>query len=68
MDPVKLNHYRLAAENGFWKHTRAAFQDWIGAIMAKRYCDDFIRIRLSKGAVGLDGHRFPQKARRDQGQ
>jgi hypothetical protein len=58
MDPVKLNHYRLAAENGFWKHMRTAFQDWLSAIMIKRYCDDFIRIRLSKGDGGLDGYRL----------
>lgn len=58
MDPVKLNHYRLAAENGFWKHKRTAFQDWLGGIMVKRYCDDFVRIRLSKGDGGLDGYRL----------
>jgi hypothetical protein len=28
MDPVKLNHYRVAAENGFWKHKRTAFQEY----------------------------------------
>jgi hypothetical protein len=58
MDPVKLSHYRIGAENGFWKHKRTAFQEWLGAIMTKRYCDDFIRIRLSKGDGGLDGYRL----------
>jgi hypothetical protein len=36
MDPVKLNHYRLAAENGFWKHKRTAFQEWLGLILTLR--------------------------------
>lgn len=58
MDPVKLTHYRVAAENGFWKHKRTSFQDWIGAIMTRRFCDDFLRIRLSKGDGGLDGYRL----------
>jgi hypothetical protein len=35
--------------------------------MTKRYCDDFIRIRLSKGDGGLDGYRFAIQVRRDQG-
>jgi hypothetical protein len=67
MDPVQLNHYRLAAENCFWKHKRTAFQDWFSAIMIKRYSDDFIRIRLSSGDGGLDGYRFATQVRQDQG-
>ena len=58
MDTVKLIHYQVAAENGFWKHKRTAFQEWLGAIMTRRYSDDFIRIRLSKGDGGLDGYRL----------
>jgi hypothetical protein len=69
MDPVKLNHYRLAAENSFWKHKRTAFQDRLGAIMTKRYCDDFIRICLSKGDCELDGHLLStQPSHLNQGQ
>jgi|GEM_PF-5953741 len=48
MYPVKLNHNQLVAENGFWKHMRPAFQDWLGVIMTKRYFDDFIRIPLER--------------------
>jgi hypothetical protein len=69
MVPVKLNHYRLAAENGFWKHKRTAFLDWLGSIMTKRYCVDFIRIRLSKGDCELDGHLLStQPSQLNQGQ
>jgi len=69
MDPLKLNHYRLAAENGFANHTRTAFLDWLGAIMTTRYCDDFIRIRLSKGDGELDGHLLlTQPSQPNQGQ
>ncbi|MBI1249322.1 hypothetical protein GC197_15940 [bacterium] len=58
MDPLELTHYRVAAENGFLKFRRTAFQEWLGNILTKRYCDDFMRIRLSKGDGGLDGYRL----------
>jgi hypothetical protein len=58
MDSLKLNTYRLAAENGFWKLKRTAFQDWLGEIMTRRYPNDFQTIRLSQGDGGLDGYRL----------
>lgn len=63
MYPVKLGHYRVAAENGFWKQKRTAFQDSLGAIMTKRYCDHLICIRLSKRDGELDGNRFSKEPR-----
>jgi hypothetical protein len=67
MDPVKLNHYRLAAENGFWKHKRTAFQDLLSAIMTKRYGDDFVLVGLSRRDGRLDVYRVPTQIRRDRG-
>lgn len=58
MDPLKLSFYRLAAENAFWKLRRTAFQDWFGDIMLRRFPDDYLKIRLSKGDGGLDGYRL----------
>lgn len=67
MAPLNRNYYRPVAENGFWKHKRTAFQERLGAIITKRYCDDFIHIRLSKADGRLDGYRFATQIRLDRG-
>jgi len=61
VDQLKLRYFRQAAEISFLKLRRTAFQDWFGTIMNKRYTDDYLRIRLSRGDGGLDGYRISTK-------
>jgi len=57
-----MRYFRQAAEISFLKLKRTAFQDWFGTIMNKRYSNDYLRIRLSRGDGGLDGYRISTRA------
>jgi hypothetical protein len=58
MDPLKLNHCRVAVEYGFRKHERTVFQERLNPKMSRRYCNDLTCILLLRGAGGPDSYRL----------
>ena len=58
MDPTLRAYYRMAAERDFLKFNRTTFQEWFAGLMTKRYADDYVNVRLSRGDGGLDGYRL----------